>query len=154
MDEAVHLLELQPEYALAHANFGWAHMARGAVDEGVAAVEKASALAPGNTMLLGQLGHAYAVAGRTDQARDVLVRLNDFAATRYVSPYHLAYVYSGLGERDAAIDCLERAFDERAGGIYGMNGSFLFTGLRSHPRFKALLRKMNLEPAPERSQEY
>jgi len=59
MDEAVRLLELQPEYALAHANFGWAHIARGAVDEGVVALEKASALAAGNTMLLGQLGHAY-----------------------------------------------------------------------------------------------
>jgi len=144
MDEAVRLLELQPEYALAHANFGWAHIARGAVDEGVVALEKASALAAGNTMLLGQLGHAYAVAGRTHQAREVLLRLNDLAATHYVSPYHVAYVYSGLDERDEAISCLERALEERAGGIYGMNGSFLFPGLRSHPRFRALLRKMNL----------
>ena len=96
-------------------------------------------------MLLGQLGDAYAVAGRTERARDVLARLNNLAATRYVSPYHLAYVYAGLGQRDAAIDCLERAFDERTGGIYGVNGSFLFTGLRSHPRFRALLRKMNLD---------
>jgi len=56
-----------------------------------------------------------------------------------------AYVYAGLGQRDAAIDCLERAFDERTGGIYGVNGSFLFTGLRSHPRFRALLRRMNLD---------
>lgn len=144
MEEAVRLLELQPEYALAHANLGWAHIAQGGVDEGVAALEKASALAAGNTMLLGQLGHAYAVAGRTDQARDVLVRLNDLAATRYVSPYHLAYVYSGLDERDEAISCLERALEERAGGIYGINGSFLFTRLRSHPRFRTLLRRMNL----------
>jgi tetratricopeptide (TPR) repeat protein len=148
LDEATRLLELQPEFPLAHSNLGWAHLMQGAVDEGVAALEKAAALAPGNTMLLGQLGHGYALAGRTDQAREVLARLNELAATRYVSPYHLSYVYAGLGESDAAIDCLERAFDERTGGIYGVNGSFLFTGLRSHPRFTALLRKMNLGPIP------
>jgi hypothetical protein len=63
---------------------------------------------------------------------------------RYVSPYHMAYVYTGLGEDDRAIDWLERAYEERAGAVYGIRGSFLFTRLRSHPRFVALLRRMNL----------
>ena len=47
-------------------------------------------------------------------------------------------------EQDAAIDCLERALEERSGGIYGVKGSYLFARLRRHPRFQALLRKMNL----------
>ena len=61
-----------------------------------------------------------------------------------MSPVHLAYVKTGLGEPDAAIDLLEQAFDERAGGMYGIKGSFLFAPLRGHPRFTALLKKMNL----------
>jgi len=61
-----------------------------------------------------------------------------------VSPYHLAYVHTGLGDYDRAMDCLERAYAERAGSIYGIKGSFLFTPLHSHPRFTALLKKMNL----------
>lgn len=50
------------------------------------------------------------------------------------------------GHRDyeRAMDCLERAYAERAGSIYGIKGSFLFAPLRGHPRFTALLRKMNL----------
>jgi len=56
----------------------------------------------------------------------------------------MAYVYTGLGEQDRAMDLLERAYEERAGSVYGVKDSFLFTTLRSHPRFKALLRKMNL----------
>ena len=64
---------------------------------------------------------------------------------RYVSPYHIAYVYTGLGEYDRAMDWLERAYEERAGAMFGIKGSFLFTPLRSHPRFRALLRKMNLD---------
>jgi hypothetical protein len=42
------------------------------------------------------------------------------------------------------MDFLERAYAERAGSVFGIKGSFLFTSLRSHPRFKALLAKMNL----------
>ena len=42
------------------------------------------------------------------------------------------------------MDWLERAYEERAGAVFGIKGSFLFTTLRSHPRFNALLRKMNL----------
>jgi len=47
-------------------------------------------------------------------------------------------------EKEAAMDVLERAYEERAGSVYGLKGSFLFTALRPHPRFRALLRKMNL----------
>jgi hypothetical protein len=42
------------------------------------------------------------------------------------------------------MDLLERAYEERAGSVYGVKGSFLFAPLRPHPRFQALLRKMNL----------
>ena len=59
-------------------------------------------------------------------------------------PYHMAYVYTGLREHERALDSLERAYDERAGGLYGIKGSFLFRDLKFHPRFVALLRKMNL----------
>ena len=55
-----------------------------------------------------------------------------------------AYVYTGLGELDRAVDCLERACEQRSGAVYGIKGSFLFASLRSHPRFQALLKKMNL----------
>jgi hypothetical protein len=84
------------------------------------------------------------MAGKTANARDVLRQLEQLSQERYVSPYHMAYVYTGLGEPDRAIDFLERAYQERAGNVYGIKGSFLFTALHSHPRFMALLRKMNL----------
>jgi len=42
------------------------------------------------------------------------------------------------------MDWLEHAYEERAGALFGVKGSFLFRSLRSHPRFQAVLRKMNL----------
>jgi hypothetical protein len=56
----------------------------------------------------------------------------------------MAYVYTGLGDHERAMTCLEQAYEERGGGMYGIKGSFLFRDLRSHPRFEALLRRMNL----------
>jgi hypothetical protein len=84
------------------------------------------------------------MTGKTANAQEVLRQLEQLSQERYVSPYHMAYVYTGLGEADRAMDFLERAFEERAGYVHGIKGSFLFTTLHSHPRFQALLRKMNL----------
>jgi Tfp pilus assembly protein PilF len=93
---------------------------------------------------LTQLAQAYALVGKVGQAREVLRQVEELSRQRYVSPYHLAYVYTGLGEHDTAMEWLERAYEERAGAVYGIKGSFLFTTLRSHPRFRVLLKKMNL----------
>ncbi len=136
--------DLDSQYARGHATLGWAYLKKGRYDEGLAELEQAVTLAPGNTNWLGQLGQAYGLAGELAKARDVLQQLEVLSRQRYVSPYHLAYVYVGLGEQDTAIDWLERAYVERAGAVYGIKGSFLFTSLRSHPRFTALLKKMNL----------
>ena len=136
--------DLDPQYARGHATLGWAYLKKGMCDEGLAELEQAVTLAPGNTNWLGQLGQAYGLAGELAKARDVLQQLEVLSRQRYVSPYHMAYVYVGLGEQDTAIDWLERAYVERAGAVYGIKGSFLFTALRSHPRFTALLKKMNL----------
>ena len=98
-------------------------------------------------MFLAQLGQAYARVGRMEDARDVARRLEERSQGEYVSPYHLAYVYAGLRENERAMDWLERAYQERAGGVYGMiKGSFLFRCDRQprHPRFRMLLDKMNL----------
>ena len=141
---AAHALESDPADDRAHATLGWAYLKQGKIDEGLAELERAVAVAPGNSQWLAQLGQAYAVAGRTDKAREALRQLEDRAQHAYVSPYHLAYVFTGLGEHERALDLLEQAFEARAGAVYTIKGSFLFTALHPHPRFQAILKKMNL----------
>jgi serine/threonine-protein kinase len=144
LEAAKQAVEFEPGYPRARSTLAWAHIRSGQVAEGLAHLEETVRLAPGNTMFLAQLGQAYGECGRLEEARAVLGRLEELGKTRYVSPYHLAYIYTGLGEGDLAMDCLERAFEERAGSVYGIKGSFLFTSLRSHPRFVALLGRINL----------
>jgi serine/threonine-protein kinase len=130
--------------ARGHSTLGWAYFGKHRFDEGLAALERAVALSPGDTTWLAQLGQAYALAGNVDRASEILRDLEEQSRTRYVAPYHLAYVYTGLGQQERAMDCLEQAYRQHAGAVYGIRGSFLFAPLRSHPRFQALLRRMNL----------
>ncbi|HUK63578.1 MAG TPA: hypothetical protein VLV15_09595, partial [Dongiaceae bacterium] len=90
-----------------------------------------------------QLGEAYGLAGRTEQAREVLRQLEDPTRATPVSPYLLAYVHTGLGDHERALDCLEEAYRRGIGPLYGIKGSFLMAPLRHHPRFLALLKRMN-----------
>jgi len=140
----IRVIEVEPHLPLAHLTLGWVYLLTGKKDEGIASMEKAVALSPDSTLYLAQLGQAYAQVGRTEEARDILRRLEALQQKRYVSPYHMAYVHEGLGEHERALDWLEAAYEQRAGGIFGIKGSFLFAPLKSHPRFKALLAKMNL----------
>ncbi len=140
-ESAVHF---DAAYARGRATLGWAYLKTGRSDDGLAELEAAVSLAPTSTNWRAQWGQALALEGKVEQARGVLRELEEMSKHRYVSPYHLAYVYVGLGEDDIAVDCLERAYDERTGAVYGIKHSFLFTTLHPHPRFQALLQKMNL----------
>jgi TolB-like protein/Tfp pilus assembly protein PilF len=138
------LIALEPTFPMAHSTMGWAYVRKRQFEEGLHELNEAVSISPGNSLFLAQLGQAYAESGRADRAREVLEYLTDLGRERYVSPYHLAYVHTGLGDHEKAIDCLEQAVEERAGSVYGIRGSFLFRELRGHPRFVAILRRMNL----------
>lgn len=142
--EALRAIEFEPEHDRARATLGWAYFKQGRTEEGLRELQRAAAEAPANTQWFAQLGEMLALAGKVDEARDVLRQMEARAASGFVTPYHFAFVYTGLGEHERALDLLERAFDERGGAIYGLKGSFLFAPLRSHPRFQALLARMNL----------
>jgi tetratricopeptide (TPR) repeat protein len=144
LEEARKSAREQPGTPRCHSVLGWALIFSGEEAAGIASLERAVALSPGATLFLSQLGQACALGGDARRARQILDEMHERSAREFVSPYHFAYVYAGLGEADAAIDCLERAFERRSGAIYGIKGSFLFRNLRDHPRFKSLLRRMNL----------
>ncbi len=146
--EARHVVEVEPSFPFGHSALGWALFLAGEREEGLLEVEAAVALSSENTLLRAQLGEAFALAGHEGRAREILAELVRTADDRYVQPYHLAYVHTGLGEHERAIDLLEAAVEERGGGAYGIKGSFLFKPLRGHPRFRALLRRINLPPGP------
>ena len=143
LERAEAALELEP-HERSRATLGWAYFLKGRHEEGLAELEAAVAMDPGSLMWLAQLGEAYALAGKVERANDVLRTLDECSRELYVPPYYFAYVHTGLGDAERAMDYLERAVAERAGPAYAIKGSFLLAPLRAHPRFRALMRQMNL----------
>ena len=138
-------IRLEPQDARGHATLGWALIKQGRHHEGVAALENAVAVDSSSAMWLAQLAQALAMVGQTERAREILGRLEDPAAPAPASSYYLAYVYTGLGEHDRAMDHLERAVASSARPIYGIKGSFLLAPLREHPRFADLLKRLGMK---------
>ena len=67
--------------------------------------------------------------------------MTEMSKQKYVSPYDLAVLYTGLGEKDKALEELNRAYDGRAGWAIYLKVEPLFDALRDDPRFKDLLHR-------------
>jgi TolB-like protein len=129
-------LELDQNYFFARDHLARIDVARGRLAEAIATFESIGAD--------GSLGHALGIAGRTDEARMILRKLDERAHTEYVSPFRVALVQMGLGDRDAALCSLERAFEIRAVDLSEVKVDPRFAPLAGEPRFVALLQKMGL----------
>ena len=60
------------------------------------------------------------------------------------SPWMIAEVYAWRGEKDSAFEWAEHAYQQRDDGITWLKINIDFRSLRDDPRYKALLKKMNL----------
>ena len=94
--------------------------------------------------MIAALGHAYARAGKRNQANGILDELQKLSAVRYVSSYEFAAIYVALGEREQAFQRLERAYKERSFHLINLKVRPDFAPLRPDPRFRDLVRRIGL----------
>ena len=96
-------------------------------------------------LMIALLGHAYAISGKTSQARQVLAQLQR-PDQGYVSPYTVAAIYAGLGEKDQAFKLLEKAYEARDIWLVNLKIDPVLAPLRSDQRFQNLLERIGLAP--------
>ena len=132
-------VEQVPESPWSHTYLGLALEKTGHVEEAIGELEKAAS-SDRSVTILEWLGGAYAAAGRRNDARRILAELTGRAQTRYVCPYEVATVYAGLGDKDSAINWLQKGVQERADCMPWIQADSKMDSLRSDPRFAAILR--------------
>jgi serine/threonine protein kinase/Flp pilus assembly protein TadD len=132
--------ELDPQNPVAQTFFGYVYADMGNFSEAIAAYNEAAKLGDKTTSSQIYLGNAYARAGRRDEARAILNELQ--RTTQYVSPGELAVLYAGLGERDQAFQCLERAYAAHDIQLQYLKVDPGIDPLRSDPRFQDLVRRV------------
>ena len=114
--------------------------------EAIAELETVVNLWDRNEFAVASLGKVLGYSGRKQEARRLLEELEERSKHHYVSPYLIALVQTGLGERDQAIASLEQGYTNRDHWMMFLKADPRWDDLRSDPRFKGLIRRVGLEP--------
>jgi TolB-like protein/DNA-binding winged helix-turn-helix (wHTH) protein/Tfp pilus assembly protein PilF len=140
-------LDLDPGYTRAYFGLGRAQLAKGMHEEAIQALRKGVGLYSGSQTPDGLLGYAYAMAGERDEALRMADGLKRLWKQRDPdAAYELARAYAGLGDRNRALEWLDRTYQERYPSVRTVRIDPQFDGLRPDPRFQDLLRRMNFPP--------
>ena len=135
------VLEMDPGVPPAHLRLGLAYEQKGMVKKAIEEFRKASS--EDSSEPIAALAHAYGIAGKRDEAREIIGQLTRpsrlTSKLRYISPYDVAVAYTGLGERDNALLWLEKAYEEHSASCVKMKHEPRLDSLRSTPRFQSLM---------------
>lgn len=137
-------LELDPSFFRAYSALGSAYGLKGMYRDSIAAYQKARDLSGGSPGVLSGMGYTYAVWGKRAEAVKILEELKELSKHKYVSPYHIAKVYVGLGEKDLAFAWLQKAVADRSIPLPGLKTYEELASLRSDPRYTELLNRIGL----------
>jgi len=143
IDQTQKTLDLDPNFAAGWWARARSYEGKGMPEPAIAYSQEAIKLSGGNLFFIADLGHAYAAAGKKEDAVAVLRQLQETAKHSYVNSCFVAHIYTALNEREKALQCLENAFRERSAWMPYLAMDPWFDSVRSDPQFEDLLRRMN-----------
>jgi tetratricopeptide (TPR) repeat protein len=135
-------LALDQSFVLGRVMLGYSYILTDRTNEALAEFQTALQLAPNWQLVQASLGYVYGKMGRRPEALQVLADLTRLEPNRYVRPWSCVLVYFGLGQTDAALNWVEKAYHERDGELSMWTVDPNCAPLRTEPRFQALLKKM------------
>ena len=146
-DEAIaqlnRTLSLDPNFYVARANLCWAYNAKDMHREAIAECRKAREL-NNDSLIKGYLALVLARSGQREEGRKLLNELKLESTQHYVTSYGVALAHIGLGEKEEAFVWLEKEVADRGywSGVYAVDP--VLDDLRGDPRFKEMLKRLNL----------
>jgi serine/threonine-protein kinase len=151
IQQSLKAVAMDPNLEVVRTTLGRAYLGKQMYREALAEFEKTAALAGGvATGPDTYLGYTYAVMGMRAQALDKLKVLQERHQQRRATAYDLAVLYAGLDDRRQALDWMERAYEERSGGLLQVKADLIFDSIRSDPRFDVLFRRLGLPAGQQR----
>src|ERR1043165_6018446 len=110
------VLDLEPNYFPAHFTLGWVNTRIGnyaqAIKEFLVGWQQERA-----HIGLGGAGHVHGLLGQRAEAQQIIEKLHKISEREHVSPYSVAIIYAGLGDKDRAFEWLEKTYKERGDGL-------------------------------------
>ena len=137
---------LEPDKNVPYSSLGYVYAGKGLYNEAAEYYKKSVDLLGGEnkySQSLVYLAMTYAnIPEKRNEAHSILAKIE--AMREYTSPSLLAAVYSALGDLDKSMELLERAYNVRDPLLPYVGTGYEYDGLRADPRFKAMLKRLNL----------
>lgn len=147
IEQCKKVIDLDSSFPRGHATLGFAYLKHGQFSEGIAELQKAVDLsARRDRQILRDLGYAYAISGKRDEALAILREVQANYDKHLALGADVAAVYTGLGQKNEAFAWLEKDFQAREARLARIRYQLPFESLRSDPRFADLLQRMGLKP--------
>jgi len=137
------VIEQQRDSFRLRMDMGTGYLEHGHNEEAVAEFKKVLELYGPNVFPMATLGIAYGRMGRRADAERILAELKDKGRPGY-SSYAIAQISAALGRNREALSWLQRAYNEHAAQMVGVNGDQAFDPLHTDPRFQDLVRRVGL----------
>jgi serine/threonine-protein kinase len=138
-------LNLDPTFPGAHILMGLCYLQKGMYEDAFVEFQEDLALFGINPELIAEAQNIYTTSGIKGIFKMWLDYLKIVSMQEYVDPFGFAEIHAFLDEKDQAFEWLEKAYEGRSPALAWIRVEPLLDNIRSDPRYKAFLKKMNLE---------
>src|SRR5438477_3297949 len=134
-------LELDPASTLGRHLLGCCLLWKGDMAGAIAEFQQSKIVVTG-AWYQGLLGYAYAISGDRPKAEQMLGELEEMAKRQYVNSTAFADIHLGLGEKEKALDWLDKAYENQESACWLLKVDPIYDSVRNEPRFQVLVRKV------------
>jgi TolB-like protein/DNA-binding winged helix-turn-helix (wHTH) protein/Tfp pilus assembly protein PilF len=134
-------LLLDPSDGDHHHSLGIGYEGTVRIEEAISEYQRAIELSDGSQARVA-LAHAYSASGKKAEGDKILHDLERRLRQTSASPYTMATIYAGLGEKNKAFEFLEDAYSQKSFEILSLKSDLLLDNLRPDPRFQNLIRRI------------
>jgi serine/threonine-protein kinase len=146
-DEAVaqlrKVIDMDPNWYLAHMLLGQTYSYTGQFAEAIAECEKARGLND-DPAVLAYLARSLALSGQREEAMKTVAQMHEISKQRYVPAFGFGVAYAAIGDKDQALQWLERSLQDSAWEITLIKVDPTLDSLRSDPRFNDLVKRVGI----------
>jgi len=144
VEQSLTTIDIDPALTFTYVSLAMAYARKGMFREAMLTNEKSLALGGSPAFHKSAIGHAYASSGDHARAREILRELHQKSEHNYIPFWSLAIVHDGLGEKELAIESLQKALARREAVLVSLKVWPLLDKLRDDPRFQEIERRVGL----------